>query len=366
MNEAKSLPTGGARITQQIELINSPFKRKLILPFSADPIEVSQTSRAIREYWSRVLAAIVRRDGRDPYLGFYKVLVEKLAKRSWLDSLDPDLPSDKFIFVDTVISGRAICEIVDAFERVGLNQCYFILIADAKGDKIKPQHRQKIDKLIDAKRCTLIQVNRLFTEDRGPGASGVWSTVYPQVLEAVRQTFPWAQNCYGAGTFYHKVSSTQVEPEDGIGVADYNMPITQMYTSISGGIFSAVLAMQTIEEAEEVLGRDGGGQLPGFASSVAAYQSRVEDKMRAGLEFELRDMRETLDEMGIYTPLDKQTTRILSEPRVKADHPNAVVEVSSSHLVRVMLPQTEVAAFMQEAKRELAAGHDVLANEWFR
>lgn len=366
MREAKSRPTFEARLAHKFEQMNSPFMRKLILPFSADPTEASQTSSAIREYWSRVLAAIVRRDGLDPYLGFYKVLVEKLAKRSWLDALDRDLPSEKFIFVDTVISGRAICEILDAFERVGLDQCYFILIADAKGDKIKPQHRKVIDNLINAKRCTLIQVSRLFTEDRGPGTSGVWSTVYPQVLESVRKTFPWAKDCYGGGTFYHMVSSAQVEPEDGIGVADYNMPITQMYASISVGVFSALLAMQDIDEAEEVLGRDGRGQLPGFASSVATYRSRIEDKMRAGLDFQLRNMRETLEELGIYTPLDKQTTRILAEPRVKAEHPNAAVEVSSSHLVRVMLPQTEVAAFMHEAKRELAAGHDVLANDWFR
>ena len=49
-----------------------------------------------------------------------------------------------------------------------------------------------------------------------------------------------------------------------------------------------------------------------------------------------------------------------------AVHPDAEIAVSSSHLLRVTLPEAKIAAFMQEARRELAAGHDVLANEWFR
>ncbi|MEU2367133.1 hypothetical protein ABZ616_41375, partial [Streptomyces noursei] len=207
MFQSNELPTLEERLARKVDLINSPFMRKLILPFSADPSEQSQTSGAIREYWSRVLAAIIRRDGRDQYLVFYKALVEKLAKRRWADALDRDLPTEKFIFVDTVISGRAICEIIAAFKKVGLDKCHFILIADDNGNKIEPKYRRVIDGLIQADRCTLIDVKRMFTEDRGPGASGVWSTVYPQVLKALQQRFPWAEKCYGAGTFYHKVSS---------------------------------------------------------------------------------------------------------------------------------------------------------------
>jgi hypothetical protein len=47
------------------------------------------------------------------------VLVESLAKRSWLAALPSKLPTEKFIFVDTVVSGRAICEIFKAFEEPG-------------------------------------------------------------------------------------------------------------------------------------------------------------------------------------------------------------------------------------------------------
>ena len=107
MLSGKSLATFEERLARKIEHIESPFMRKLILPFSADPDEDSQTSGAIRAYWTRVLAVIVNRQGRDPHLGFYKLLVEKVAKRSWPDALDRDLPKEKFIFVDTVISAQS-------------------------------------------------------------------------------------------------------------------------------------------------------------------------------------------------------------------------------------------------------------------
>ncbi|TPQ46563.1 hypothetical protein C2U71_07715 [Burkholderia ubonensis] len=227
--EARSLPTWEERLRQKIDHIESPFMQQLILPFSADPHDATQTTAAIRKYWSRVLAAIVRRDGKDPCLVFYKVLVERLGKQTWLGSLPRDLPQAKFIFIDTVVSGRAICEIIKAFGEVGLDQCHFLLIADENGKKIESPYRRVIDDLIRLNRCTLIPVNRLFTEDRGPAVSGVWSTVYPQVLDAVRSKYAWANDAYGAGTFYHRISSSQVEPAKGIGDAAYNMPVTLMY-----------------------------------------------------------------------------------------------------------------------------------------
>ncbi len=366
MLQSNALKTAEERFKARVDLIDSPFMRQLILPFSADPTDETQSSREIREYWSRVLAAIIKRDGRDKYLVLYKVLVEKLAKRSWAGALNQDLPTEKFIFVDTVISGRAICEIIAAFEKVGIKKCHFILIADEGGTKIESEYRRVIDSLIHVGRCTLIFVKRMFTEDRGPGASGVWSTVYPQVLKAVQQSFPWAYQCYGAGTFYHKVSSAQLEVSNGIGKADYNMPITLMYSSIKVGIFSALQAMHQCDQAEEWLGRLGGKGLPNFASLVADYRSRTMDTMRHTLSFMLDDMRETLDGLGSITPLDKRTTKLLAEPRVKKEHPSAEVEVSSSHLVRVILPEAEVNAFVREVQIELSANPDVLADDWFR
>ena len=63
--EARSLPTMNERIQELNKLTYSPFDRELVLPFSADPQDATQTTMAIRRYWSRVLAAIVRRQGAD-------------------------------------------------------------------------------------------------------------------------------------------------------------------------------------------------------------------------------------------------------------------------------------------------------------
>ncbi|SDE09348.1 hypothetical protein [Paraburkholderia lycopersici] len=364
--EGRSLPTWKERLQQKIAHIESPFMQQLVLPFSADPHDATQTTAAIRKYWSQVLAAIVRRDGKDPYLGFYKVLVERLAKRTWPSSLPRDLPQAKFIFIDTVVSGRAICEIIEAFGEIGLDQCHFLLIADENGKKIVSPYRQVIDNLINLNRCTLIPVDRLFTEDRGPAVSGVWSTVYPQVLDAVRNKYVWANDAYGAGTFYHRVSSSQVEPAKGIGDAAYNMPVTLMYASLSVNIHTALSAFHEREGVKETITSILGHAHPDVDSLVAKQQSSIDERLQRQLDYQLASFREDIKELKPYSPLDRKTTKLLAEPRVLAALPNAIVDVSSSHLVRVSLPDSEITAFMQEVDRELGSGQDVLANDWFR
>ncbi|NWK80303.1 hypothetical protein [Aquitalea sp. LB_tupeE] len=363
--ELRALPTYQERYQQNMELIGSPFMQELVLPFSADPNDATQTTAAIRRYWSRVLAAIVKRDGKDPYLGFYKVLVERLAKRSWLSALPRDLPQEKFIFIDTVVSGRAICEIIDAFQEVGLAHCYFILIADGNGNEIAPKYKRVIDDLVSRDRCTIICVKRLFTEDRGPAVSGVWSTVYPQMLNAVRNKYAWAKDAYGAGTFYHQVSSSQVEPVEGIGNSEYNMPVTRMYASISTGIFTALHSLHEMDVVEAKLASTVGRNTAGFDSLVAKHRSEIEVSLRRQLDYQLFRFHKTIEELKPYTPLDKLTTKLLSSPRVLQAHATAIVDVSSSHLVRVTFKDNEVADFMREVDCELKLGKDVLA-DWFR
>lgn len=364
--DARSLPTIEQRLKEVSEVNKSPFLQQLILPFSADPQDATQTTAAIRRFWSRVLAAIVRREGTDPYLTFYKTLVENLAHRSWHAALPSKLPDEKFIFVDTVVSGRAICEIFKAFEQIGLNQCQFILIVDARGAEVAPKYQREIEEMCARQRCTVIPVNRLFTEDRGPAVSGVWSTVYPQVLDAVRQKFEWARDAYGAGTFYHRVSSSQVEAREGIGTTEYNMPITQMFASLSIGIYTAVTALRVADVAERKLAETIGRGFTGFSEMLEEGRTQIDLDLRRQLEYQLITFRETVQEMKPYSPMDKQTTRTLAEPRVREAHPNAVVGVSSSHLVRVTLQEHEIANFMRQAEREIALGKDVLDDDWFR
>lgn len=367
--EARGLPTYEERLQHKISLLDSPFLQKLVLPFSADPQDQTQTTAAIRKYWSRVLAAIVKRDGTNVHLSFYKNLVDLLAKESWHGALPRDLPGEKFLFVDTVVSGRAICEIVAAFEEVGLDQCHFLLIADGNGDYISPKYRRVIDELRFKDRCTLIPVSRLFTEDRGPAVSGVWSTVYPQLLDILREKYEWAQDSYGAGTFYHRVSSSQDVLKEGIGNPEFNMPVTRMYAAISTGIFTALGSlheMAVINKKTKSIVSTLGYDVPDLDSIIEGHRVSIEASLRSQLRFQLHYFRKDIEEMQKFSPLDKETTRLLAEPRILAIHPNAEVDVSSSHLVRVNLPNDAIEAFMRNADRELRARRDVLADDWFR
>lgn len=364
--ETRSHPTFDERLKAVAELNNSPVLQKLVLPFSADPQDDTQTSAAIRKYWTQVLAALVRRDGKDLRLTFYKSLVERLAKRGWLDSLPRDLPTEKFIFVDTVVSGRAICEIFDAFKEAGLSQCHFILLLDADGREMKPEYKRRIDEMVREHRCTLVPVARLFTEDRGPAVSGVWSTAYPQVLDAVRRKFPWAADAYGAGTFYYQVSSSRTAPKEGKTDLEYNMPVTRMHASLSVGVYTAISSLHEMDVVEQELARTIGRKAPSFDELLSERRDALETNLRRQLQYQLFGFKEAVDEMKPLSPLDQQTTRALAEPRVLAEHPNATVDVSSSHLVRVMLPDVEIAAFMRGAEQDQMYGLDVLADDWFR
>jgi hypothetical protein len=102
---------------------------------------------------------------------------------------------------------------------------------------------------------------------------------------------------------------------------------------------------------------------------VDAHREEIKQTVRQQLQFQLIKFHDTIEELKPLkplTPLDKRTTQILAEPRVKAALPNATISVSSSHLVRVALPDDEIARFIREAEHEIALGHDVLSDDWFR
>lgn len=318
------------------EFLRSPINYPLVLPFSADPV-TDQTSFAIRRFWSKVLSALVRRDVESPYLQFYKFLVEKVAKESFVSALPVRLPSNKFIFIDTVVSGRAISEIIESLEEEGLNECFFILIADNFGESIRGEYKRVIDRVKAEGRCEMIGVKDLFTEDRGPGVSGVWSTVYPGVMRKLSEKYDWAVDCYGAGTFYYKVSSSQVGESQGIDDPEYNMPNTLLYAILS--VVSG-MAVRTALKCDEIRK----GNLPEDVElSDEKRDEMVEDierknacDMRNYLEVFLGNVKK----FDSFYPLEKDTTKKLAQPRVRELWgEECEVSASSSHLVRVELPE---------------------------
>jgi len=203
-----------------------------VLPFSADPFDEFD-SKSIRGFWVKVLKDLIDAKKDSIYLKFYRFLVEKIAHEGWYHSLHYNLPNDKFIFIDTVISGQAICEIIDHLNSNNLNNFYLILIVDENGEKIKPEYKRVLDYYESMQQCTLIKVKKLYTEDQGPAVSGIWSTVYPQIMSKINEKYIWAKDIYGAGTFYTKVSSSKKINRFHTDEADYNLPVTILYGTLT-------------------------------------------------------------------------------------------------------------------------------------
>jgi hypothetical protein len=73
------------------------------------------------------------------------------------DSLEWRMESERFLFIDTVVSGRAVSEIVEAFEAEGLDQIHYILLLDEKGAAMKPPYAARISawRMPSGSRCNL-------------------------------------------------------------------------------------------------------------------------------------------------------------------------------------------------------------------
>ncbi len=81
----------------------------------------------------------------------------------------------KTMFIDTVVSGRASSTILNE-----LKDYHAILIVDENGTKLQEPYKSHLKKLESEGHATLIYVNKLYTEDRGPiflesNAIGGWA-----------------------------------------------------------------------------------------------------------------------------------------------------------------------------------------------
>jgi hypothetical protein len=190
--------------TRPREMPISPFQLidTLYLPFTADFGQASPfESKDIRRYWARTLAAIVHRDTDDVAYRLHEYLRGNSKGLAIGDTSIKPASSEKFIFVDTVVSGRAICEIFDAFDEYGLTDCHFLLLVDERGKNLKADYKRRIEEMTISQRATVIQVDKIFTEDEGPAMSGIWTVTFPDIMEHARKMIPElaSSNEVGAG-----------------------------------------------------------------------------------------------------------------------------------------------------------------------
>lgn len=192
------------------EWLANPLANSLYLPFTADAgnLAIGVAARDMRRFWCRVVAGMLRAPDTDPFYGFFRFLQTRLgsglAQTSTMYEIDGRPKGDRFVFIDTAISGQAICEIMDGFSEAGLTNILYIVVADENGEKLKPQYRQQIEEGVRAGSVFLVKMRRLFTEDRGPAVSGIWSVVFPEVMEAALKAVPEFREfgCSGAGLYF--------------------------------------------------------------------------------------------------------------------------------------------------------------------
>lgn len=168
-----------------------------LLPFTSDFGDTSLKieSSNIRRFWSRVLSDFIK-GNESIYTRYYETLVEELGLKLTINTsellLKKELSNHKktdqrFIFIDTVISGRAICEIIQAFKDCNLTNYYIIAVIDENGDKLKEEYKKIINEESAHGRLKSFYVDKIFSEDASPLLnSGITSIVFPSLME---QTF---------------------------------------------------------------------------------------------------------------------------------------------------------------------------------
>ena len=324
--------------------IESPLGSSLYLPFTAnscaemDSIESSQ----IRTFWVKVLAAILRGDLDDPHYRFFTYTRDTICRVGFKSTLEDKIRSNKFVFLDTVVSGRAIIEILDAFQAEGLDECHYILVVDENGAKLQPEYQRRLNRLSAEGRATLLYVDSLFTEDQGPAVSGIWCLSCPELMSIARdEVSSFADGAIGAGVYYHEISRR----DDGS-----NEAVTVGIAQLDHLVWRAVQIVTNPDTLKEDLTATG---------HLSNEFSR--DKMLAKAEYMSEDFDELtaryLDCIIQNQLFDKAITRAVAIPRllkIAAGTPR--VEVSSSHALRLHFSRDEAARLVREFRRTLPAG----------
>lgn len=188
-------------------------KKVLLLPFTSDwgDAQIDITSGQSRKFWAKILDDLISKR-ETPYTKFYKLVVSAIGPRFNVNTYEL-VPNEQFInnktdgfaFLDTVVSGRAICEIIAAFHEFNIRNYFFILILDGNGDMLRPEYRKILLNEEANGRARLIPVKKIFSEDASPLLNtGITSIVFPSLMEQAIQTIQEfkRENFVGAGLWF--------------------------------------------------------------------------------------------------------------------------------------------------------------------
>jgi hypothetical protein len=185
-----------------------------LLPFTSDwgDSEITISSAKVRMFWSKILADSIRKQ-QTPYLKFYHGLVKTVGKSYTMNTSEllldkahkAEVKDERFIFIDTAISGRAITEIIESFYSLNLVDFYIILIVDNDGASLRPEFKNIIEREKARGKLFQINVKKIFSEDASPLLNtGISSLVFPNLMEHAYHSVKEFQNdgFIGAGLWF--------------------------------------------------------------------------------------------------------------------------------------------------------------------
>ena len=208
--------------------INASKTKVIIVPFTADlnigkfdPKENNdEYVKKTRNYWANVTASFFKENGereRDPYFrSFADFILKDLEKREDVALEYKNFPKiRRFSMIDTVISGRASNDILQAFDglaqKLGNDNLmpYGFLIVDEDGGKLRPYYNQYLMRKRLQGQLDIRKIPRIFSEDEGASLLGVASVVYPSVMRGSKMLRKGGEEFFvGAGSWHpgYKIS----------------------------------------------------------------------------------------------------------------------------------------------------------------
>lgn len=302
--------------------------RLFLLPFTSDwgKADIEISSSQMRKFWVKILADSIRRE-KTPYTIFYEMLVKIIGAKYTINTSDLLLDKrfkqdngedEKFIFIDTAISGRAICEIIDGFNEFDLKDFYIILIVDENGSKLRPEFLSVIEKEKSKGRLKQINVERIFSEDSSPILnSGISSLVFPSLMEhAFYEIKEFHRNDFiGAGLWFVDSISH---------LKEYNPNLNGIRGIFHSAIFSGI--------SEKLIGNNQ------FFEEI--LERKISQALKWGNNINLFDSKST--KQLVY---DRITTR-----GVKLKE---TVDVSNSHVIRINHETDEINNFVKKVNKAI-------------
>jgi hypothetical protein len=316
--------------------VNTPFGyRTITLPFTADaPEGVTDGSEQIRDYWVRVLRAILEHDSASAELRYHQHCVDALFGFERWRGLPLRRAGKRFVFVDTVVSGQAVSEIVSSFNAHGLDDFYLVLLVDENGHKLKPQYRRVLEGLEREGKAKLIYVDLLFTEDEGPAFTSTWCLSSPQLVQRACEVMGPSSAATLVGT---AVSFVRVRADDTLD----NLTSTVLGASLNVVLSSAMSEYFAPQNMRNFYTRSlERSRLELFAQAIHNQRSGFDPLSTTETERIARNAIQARTSIGVG--------------RKPIGLPVTDVDVSSSHVVRLHFDEAVVKRFLRGYAKERA------------